>query len=249
MENHQELYVDVITNHSAAQKKRFLVVEDESDIANLVAMHLSDLDAVVAVEPDGRSALNKALAENWDAIILDLQLPGMNGLDICRAIRAQANFIPILMLTSRDSELDRVLGLELGADDYLAKPFSIPELKARVKALVRRSQQQLLSAEEPEQISLHGLTLNRLSRHVRLFDSDVELTAKEFELLWFFASSPGVVFNRAELLDKVWGYGHDGYEHTVNSHINRLRGKLEVDSERPSFIQTIWGVGYRFETA
>jgi len=241
--------VDAITNHNTAQKKRFLVVEDESDIANLVAMHLSDLDAVVAVEPDGRSALHKALAESWDAIILDLQLPGMNGLDICRAIRAQANFIPILMLTSRDSELDRVLGLELGADDYLSKPFSIPELKARVKALVRRSQQQLLSDAEPEQISLHGLTLNRLSRHVRLFDSVVELTAKEFELLWFFASSPGVVFNRAELLDKVWGYGHDGYEHTVNSHINRLRGKLEQDSEGPSFIQTIWGVGYRFEAA
>jgi len=241
--------VDAITNNNLAQQKRFLVVEDESDIASLVAMHLSDLDATVSVESDGRSALSKALSENWDAIILDLQLPGMNGLDICRAIRAQANFIPILMLTSRDSELDRVLGLELGADDYLAKPFSIPELKARVKALVRRSQQSLVTDTEPEQIAVSGLKLNRKSRYVTLFDSVLDLTAKEFELLWFFASAPGVVFNRAELLDKVWGYGHEGYEHTVNSHINRLRGKLELDSSHPNFIQTIWGVGYRFEAA
>lgn len=239
--------MDAITNNTTAQQKRFLVVEDEADIANLVSMHLSDLDAMVAVEGNGQSALSKALGERWDAIILDLQLPGMNGLDVCRAIRAQASFIPILMLTSCGSELDRVLGLELGADDYLAKPFSIPELKARVKALVRRSQQRV-DDSEPEQISQSGLRLNRKTRQASLLGSDLELTAKEFELLWFFASSPGVVFNRAELLDKVWGYGHEGYEHTVNSHINRLRGKLSHESGEASFIQTIWGVGYRFET-
>ena len=241
----------VVRTHS---KKRFLVVEDDADIANLVALHLSDLNAEVVVSHDGLSGLNLATSEAWDAVLLDLQLPGMDGLDICRAVRAGAEFIPIMMLTSRSTELDRVLGLEIGADDYMVKPFSVAELKARVKALMRRSRAHLQQAKKddaassglPQKLVVNDLSLNALSRRAALKGEAVELTAKEFDLLWYFASHPGAVFRRSELLDKVWGYGHDGYEHTVNSHINRLRSKIEPDIAKPTFIQTVWGVGYRF---
>jgi len=231
---------------TSTPSKRFLVVEDQPDIADLVAMHLSDLDADVTIQNNGQHALKAALESSWDAIILDLKLPGMDGLDVCREIRSNANYIPILMLTSRDSELDRVLGLEIGADDYLAKPFSIPELKARVKALVRRAQNARPIPAMAKTLDVNGVSLNQDTRQAWLDDRPLELTAKEFDLLWFFASSPGVVFKRSDLLDKVWGYGHEGYEHTVNSHINRLRGKLERRQGERELIQTVWGVGYRF---
>ena len=245
--NPKELSVSLQPVSLAASRKRFLVIEDEPDIANLLALHLGDLDADVVIEHDGQQGLNQALTGQWDAILLDLRLPNLDGLDICRTIRAQASFVPIMMLTSRDTELDRVLGLEIGADDYMVKPFSIAELKARVKALVRRARQQSAPVTtENEQLSAQGLTLNHAKRSAVLETKPLELTAKEFDLLWFFASSPGTVFKRGELLDKVWGYGHEGYEHTVNSHINRLRSKLEKDPGNPRYIQTIWGVGYRF---
>ena len=231
------------------RRQRFLIVEDEQDIADLIALHLSDLNADVATVQDGAEGLDRALNENWDAILLDLRLPNMDGLDICRSLRARASYVPIMMLTSRSTELDRVLGLEIGADDYMVKPFSVAELKARVKALVRRSRQTasaIASAGEEEQIQRENLFLDK-SRHIaRLADKTLDLTAMEFDLLWHFARHPGKVFKRSELLDQVWGYGHDGYEHTVNSHINRLRSKLEKDPGNPYFIETIWGVGYRF---
>lgn len=231
-----------------AKKKRFLVVEDEPDIANLLGMHLKDLDAEVVAVNDGHEGLHQALHNSWDAILLDLQLPGMDGLDICRAIRAKAEFVPVMMLTSRSTELDRVLGLEIGADDYMVKPFSIPELKARVKALLRRASHQSAEPVAPatQTLEINHLKLDQSARKAWLKETKLDLTAKEFDLLWFFASQPGVVFKRGELLDKVWGYGHEGYEHTVNSHINRLRAKLETDTSHPEYIQTIWGVGYRF---
>ena len=227
-------------------RKRFLVVEDETDIANLIKLHLSSMDADVTLVSDGAQGLELALSQPWDAVLLDLQLPNMDGLDICRAIRAQASYTPIIMLTSRSTELDRVLGLEIGADDYMVKPFSMVELKARVKALLRRCQLPLQPVNEPEQLTCENLFLDKSRRLVKLSDKTLELTAKEFDLLWFFASQPGKVFKRSELLDRVWGYGHEGYEHTVNSHINRLRSKLEKDPSDPHFIHTIWGVGYRF---
>lgn len=228
-------------------RRRFLIVEDEQDIADLIALHLSDLNAEVDTVQDGAEGLNRALNERWDAVLLDLRLPNMDGLDICRTLRAQASYVPIMMLTSRSTELDRVLGLEIGADDYMVKPFSVAELKARVKALVRRSQQSNRHlANDAEQIQSDNLFLDKTRRMARLADKTIDLTAKEFDLLWHFARHPGKVFKRSELLDQVWGYGHDGYQHTVNSHINRLRSKLEKDPGNPYFIETIWGVGYRF---
>ncbi|OZG70242.1 DNA-binding response regulator [Hahella sp. CCB-MM4] len=228
-----------------SKRHRFLVVEDEADIAELVALHLSDLNGDVTTVSDGACGLDRALHDNWDMVLLDLRLPGVDGLEICRTLRSQARYVPVMMVTSRSSELDRVLGLEIGADDYLVKPFSMIELKARVKALLRRSGQQTPLMLQ-EQLNHGELMLDRNRRRARIGHQMLDLTAKEFDLLWFFASHPGQVFKRYELLDEVWGYGHDGYEHTVNSHINRLRSKLESDPTHPDYIETVWGVGYRF---
>jgi DNA-binding response OmpR family regulator len=230
---------------------RLLVVEDESDIAELVSMTLGELPARVTIARDGVSGLRLATQQRWDAIVLDLRLPGLGGLDLCRELRAKGHATPLLMLTARGSELDRVLGLELGADDYLTKPFSVLELRARVRALLRRAATPRASAAgaEPERIETGGLAIDREQRRVRLDGQEVALTAREFDLLWCFARHPGRVFTRSELLADVWGYGHDGYDHTVNSHINRLRAKLGDERESARFIHTVWGVGYRFETA
>ncbi|MFE8070441.1 response regulator transcription factor [Marinobacteraceae bacterium S3BR75-40.1] len=232
----------------SARPRRFLVVEDENDIAELLTLHLDELSEEVVHCADGPSALKRALGEHWDLILLDLRLPGLDGLEICRAIRAQRAYVPIIMITSRSTELDRVLGLELGADDYLCKPFSMVELQARVKAVLRRSEQMAPQADsEPERIEQGELVIDRLARKVWLGQRELPLTAREFDLLWFFARHPGRVFRRGELLDRVWGYGHEGYEHTVNAHINRLRGKLEPAGEAPRYLHTVWGVGYKFE--
>jgi len=230
--------------------KSILVVEDERDIAELVALHLSDLPAQVTLAHDGPRGLELALARRWDAIVLDLRLPGLNGLDLCRAVRAQTAHMPILMLTARGSELDRVLGLELGADDYLTKPFSVLELQARVKALLRRSALSGAPVSEPDTpsaIDCGPLRIDRNQRRVWLDGGEIVLTPREFDLLWHFVRSPGRVFTRSELLADVWGYGHDGYDHTVNSHINRLRSKLGDERAAAAYIHTVWGVGYRFE--
>ena len=231
---------------------RILVIEDEHDIAELISMHLSALPAQIALAHEGREGLKLALSASWDVILLDLRLPGINGLEICREIRSQSSYTPILMLTARSTELDRVLGLELGADDYLTKPFSVLELQARVKALLRRTWYNKaiapVSAPMPIEVVEHGpLYLNRSERRVRLEGNELVLTPREFDLLWHFIQHPGRVFTRSELLADVWGYGHDGYDHTVNSHINRLRSKLSDDSAESRFIHTVWGVGYRFE--
>jgi two-component system OmpR family response regulator len=214
----------------------------------LVALHLKDIDCEVETVTDGRAGLERARNGDNDLIILDLMLPGIDGLEICRQVRSRADYTPILMLTARTSELDRVLGLELGADDYLTKPFSILELVARVKALFRRMEavvsQESLAEQAP--IRLTDLSIEPDKRSVEVRGEAVQLTAKEFDLLLHFARYPGRVFTRAQLLDQVWGYGHEGYEHTVNSHINRLRSKIEQDPARPRYILTVWGIGYRF---
>ena len=229
-------------------RKRVLIVEDDQDIAHLVALHLEDIDCEVETVADGKTGLERAQDGEHDLIILDLMLPGIDGLEICRRVRSKSDYIPILMLTARTSEFDRVLGLELGADDYLTKPFSVLELVARVKALFRRmealSSQEALAAEVP--LRLADLTIEPDKRSVEVRGEPVQLTAKEYDLLLHFARYPGRVFTRAQLLDQVWGYGHEGYEHTVNSHINRLRSKIERDPAQPRYILTVWGIGYRF---
>jgi DNA-binding response OmpR family regulator len=228
--------------------RRVLVVEDDRDIAELVRMHLSDLPCEVQVAYDGAVALAEAQAGKLDLILLDLMLPGMNGIDVCRQLRAKAIHTPIIMLTSKSTEIDRVLGLEMGADDYLTKPFSIPELLARVKAIFRRVDNLSTTGAQAatQTIDAGRLRIDGEKRSVNLGGKPIELTAKEFDLLMHFARHPGRVYTRSELLDHVWGYTHSGYEHTVNSHINRLRAKIETDPNKPEFIQTVWGVGYKF---
>jgi DNA-binding response OmpR family regulator len=234
----------------SAVPKQILVIEDERDIADLVRLHLEDLDYIATVARDGNDGLRKASTADWDLIILDLRLPGIDGLEICRRLRQQSAYVPILMLTSKSSELDRVVGLEVGADDYVTKPFSIFELMARVKAMLRRSDAARRSgADAPREVQLGCVTMDPATRCATVRGEPVELTAREFDLLFHFASNPGRVFRRAELLDSVWGYGHDGYEHTVNSHINRLRAKIERDPTTPELVVTVWGVGYKMDTA
>ena len=229
-------------------KRKVLVVEDERDIAELLALHLRDLNCEVTLAADGHEGMRKAFTRNWDLVILDLRLPGPDGLSICRALRRESRYVPILMLTSKSSELDRVLGLELGADDYVTKPFSVSELMARVKAIFRRVES--LEKRFPgggESLAIGPLKIDTKGRQVLVDDQPTSLTAREFDLLVHFARHPGHVFSRAQLLDSVWGYGHDGYEHTVNSHINRLRSKIEPDPAQPEFIVTVWGVGYKLD--
>jgi DNA-binding response OmpR family regulator len=185
---------------------------------------------------------------SYSLIILDLMLPELEGLELCRRLRARPDYTPILMLTAKSSELDRVVGLELGADDYLTKPFGIRELLARVKALFRRMDAMGASGPSaaPERIEIDELIIDVEKRKVSSKHGPVELTAKEFDLLVQFARHPGRVYTRSQLLDLVWGYGHESYQHTVNSHINRLRAKIEKDPAKPRYIMTVWGVGYKF---
>ena len=227
--------------------KNVLIVEDNQDIANLIQMHLSDTGCQTVISEDGLSAVEQTRAQNFDLVILDLMLPKLDGLEVCRCIRRQSRYTPILMLTSKSSELDRVLGLEVGADDYVTKPFSIRELLARVKAQFRREDASHQNEQQPEHKLVYDqLCINPDNRNVTLCGRNIDLTAKEFDLLYKFAQNPGRVFSRTQLLDSVWGYGHEGYEHTVNSHINRLRGKIEERPAQPNFIMTVWGVGYKF---
>jgi DNA-binding response OmpR family regulator len=238
-------------HRGSTMSRRVLVVEDDPDIGRLVTLQLAELDCECRLITDGVAALAEAQTGRYDLVILDIMLPRMDGLEICRRLRASERHTPILMLTAKSSEIDRVLGLELGADDYLTKPFSMLELAARVKGVFRRGDQMraaAAAAAAPAQqvIEAEGLRIDLQRHEVLLRGQPIELTAKEFELLACFARSPGRVFTRAQLLNQVWGYTHSGYEHTVNSHINRLRNKIEHDPANPVYVQTVWGVGYKF---
>ncbi len=230
--------------------RKVLVVEDQKDIAELVSMHLSDLGLDVDTVHDGLAGLKAAQTGQYSALVLDVMLPGMDGLAIVRQLRMDRNPAPILMLTAKSTEIDRVLGLELGADDYLTKPFSIPELQARVKALLRRAEMQapLDDANKggAEKITINELIIDCSSHLVTLRGQELSLTSKEYDLLLHFARGPGRVYNRTQLLEAVWGTTYEGYEHNVNTHINRLRAKLERDPANPEYVLTVRGVGYRF---
>jgi DNA-binding response OmpR family regulator len=226
-----------------------LVAEDQADIRDLITLNLRHAGYDVTSVADGRAALDSQADRSSDLLILDLMMPGLDGLEVCKALRAKGRAMPILMLTAKSTELDRVLGLELGADDYLTKPFSMAELLARVKALLRRAD---LMRQAQSQTQGAGSTLRNgeieilvARREVRVRGQPVELTALEFDLLLYFAQHPGHVFARAQLLDAVWGYSHEGYEHTVTTHINRLRAKLEADPMHPTIILTVRGAGYK----
>lgn len=231
-------------------ENRILLIEDDPDITELVRINLEDAGYRLDSAADGEKGLETALAQEIDLVILDLQLPRMDGLEVCRQLQQRKRHLPILMLTSRSEEVDRVLGLELGADDYLTKPFSIRELVARVRAILRRLERSRTTEKEsvdsPLPLDLGDLIIDPDRRRVTLDGEPVELTAKEFDLLLMFASHPGRVYSRQMLLELVWGYQYRGYEHTVNSHIHRLRAKIESDASHPRYITTVWGVGYRF---
>jgi DNA-binding response OmpR family regulator len=220
-----------------------LIVEDERDLADLVALHVRDQARRVDVMHDGAAALNQVLLQPPGLLILDLGLPGLDGLEVCRRLRAARRYLPILILTARGADAERVLGLELGADDYLVKPFNVMELVARVKALARRAEAFAPAAAE---LRAGDLVLQPEARRVLLAGVEVALTVKEFDLLAHFMRHPGRVYTRSQLLDAVWGGVHDGYAHTVNSHINRLRAKIETDPAQPRWLLTVWGVGYKF---
>lgn len=230
-------------------KRTALVVEDDPDIIELLRIHMTDLNCELTAVVDGPSGLQHALDNTYDLIILDVMLPGMDGTEICRRIRGKEINTPILMLTAKSEEFDKVIGLEMGADDYITKPFSVRELIARVKALFRRVERIQQSASTADKASVYrygDLLIDLDKRKVTTAGNRVDLSPKEFELLSLLATNPGKCYDRSKILNLVWGYDFDGYEHTVNSHINRLRTKIEPDVQRPIYILTNWGVGYSF---
>jgi DNA-binding response OmpR family regulator len=227
--------------------EQLLLVEDDDAIADALRLHLEQAGYALRREADGRHAMAAIDRQRWDLVLLDLMLPGADGWDVCRHLRARHADVPVIMLSARTAEAHRVLGLELGADDYLAKPFSMLELVARVRALLRRIEQ--LRGAPAATLGFGPFRLDTLRRELMRGDQAVPLTLREFDLLHFLLRHPRRAFSRVELLERVWGSGFDGYEHTVNSHINRLRSKIESDPRDPRWIATVWGVGYRFDDA
>ncbi|WP_297096194.1 response regulator transcription factor [uncultured Draconibacterium sp.] len=227
--------------------EKALIIEDDKDISELVAIHLADMDLEVDKAFDGKDGLMKALNNPYRFILLDLRLPLMDGFEICKRLRMEKVNTPILMLTSKSEEIDKVLGLEMGADDYISKPFGIRELLARIKAVLRRyDSAQKGSETEEKEIRFDDLYINVGMRIVELNGNRIELSPKEFDLLIYLASHPGRTYSRMQLLNQIWGYEFEGFEHTVNSHINRLRSKIETNMNEPQYILTTWGVGYKF---
>jgi len=250
----QKLFINkfwIKRNHlKMSVQHKILIVEDEADIAELIRVNLSTLSLQTEHCSNGTHALKKILSEQYSLVILDIMLPGMNGLDICKTVRSKKPEQAIMMLTAKGSETDQIVGLELGADDYMIKPFSIPSLLARVRVQLRRVELLSNRSSDPEKlksVSIGRLSIDQLNHTVHLDKRPIDLTSLEFDLLSFFVQRPDQVFSRTNLLDKVWGYEHDGYEHTVNSNINRLRRKLKWH-DKEQIIQTVWGVGYKLST-
>jgi two-component system, OmpR family, response regulator ResD len=221
-----------------------LVVDDEATIAEIVSRYLDRAGYEVAVAGDGSSALAHVAERRPDLVVLDLMLPGIDGLEVMRRLRdVERDHMAIVLLTAKGEETDRVSGLRLGADDYVVKPFSPAELVARVDAILRRVD---TTPEQQPAIAFDGLTIDPSARRVRVREQDIALTQREFELLLFMARHPGQAFTRQQLMDQVWHYSFYTDTSTVTVHIRRLRSKIEVDPERPRFLETVWGVGYRF---
>lgn len=225
-----------------------LVVEDDQDIAALLIQSLKQAGLEVIHSSSIAQALQYVRQQTFTLVILDLSLPDGDGLDLCRQLKQTDPEQAILMVSARHAEIDRVVGLELGADDYISKPFSVMEFQARVRSLLRRVLLLTTARSNPpsELVRVGDLMIDKHQHRVTLKGITLDLTATEFELLEFFAQQPRRVFTRSQLLSSVWGYHHSGYEHTVNSHINRLRSKLETNPQQPKMIETVWGVGYRF---
>ena len=227
--------------------EHLLLVEDDDAIAVALRLHLEDAGYRLHREANGQQAMAAIDRQRWDLVLLDLMLPGADGWEVCRHLRARHADVPVIMLSARSAEAHRVLGLELGADDYVAKPFSMLELVARIRALLRRIEQMRATNATKQEFRFGPFCLDTVRRELMRGEVVLPLTLREFDLLHFLLKHPGRPFSRAELLQRVWGDGFDGYEHTVNSHINRLRSRIEDDPRNPKRVVTVWGVGYRFD--
>ena len=227
--------------------EHLLLVEDDDSIAVALRLHLEDAGYRLHREANGEHAMAAIDRQRWDLVLLDLMLPGADGWEVCRHLRARHADVPVIMLSARSAEAHRVLGLELGADDYMAKPFSMLELVARIRALLRRIEQMRSTTAPKQEFKFGPFRLDTVRRELLRDGTAVPLTLREFDLLHFLLKHPGRPFSRGELLQRVWGEGFDGYEHTVNSHINRLRSRIEEDPRDPKRVVTVWGVGYRFD--
>jgi DNA-binding response OmpR family regulator len=227
--------------------EHLLLVEDDDAIAVALRLHLEDAGYRLHREANGQQAMAAIDRQRWDLVLLDLMLPGADGWEVCRHLRARHADVPVIMLSARSAEAHRVLGLELGADDYVAKPFSMLELVARIRALLRRIEQMRSANATKQEFRFGPFRLDAVRRELMRGDVVLPLTLREFDLLHFLLKHPGRPFSRGELLQRVWGDGFDGYEHTVNSHINRLRSRIEDDPRDPQRVVTVWGVGYRFD--
>ncbi|MBF8299436.1 MAG: two component transcriptional regulator, winged helix family [Dehalococcoidia bacterium] len=233
-------------NRPMASPVRVLIVEDEPMVAEVVERYLRREGMEGAIAADGEKGLE--LARNWnpDVIVLDLMLPKIDGLEICRTLRKESN-VPIIMLTARGEETDRIVGLEIGADDYVVKPFSPKELVTRIKVVLRRASLSGPGIAPGAAIKAQDLAVNPGTRTVQVRDKPVELTAKEFDLLLFLLTHRGQVFTREQLMDQVWDFAYAGDTSTVTVHIRRLREKIEADPAKPRWLKTVWGVGYKLE--
>jgi DNA-binding response OmpR family regulator len=233
-----------------AQERKLclLVIEDDENISTAIREYFTRAGYEVRTAEDGVAGVQSALLDRPDAVVLDLMLPKMDGLAVCRELREKASSLPILMLTAKDDVVDKVLGLEMGADDYITKPFSLRELEARLKSVLRRVQaaSRAESTGDETPVVRGKLRIDPAKREVTVGDRLVELTPKEFELLRLFASNPGRVFPRKYLLEKIWDYSYEGYDRTIDSHINRLRAKIEDNPDNPQMVLTVWGIGYKF---
>lgn len=230
------------------RKISLLVVEDDENISSAISEYFSRAGYNVKTVEDGLMGVKAALEESPDAVVLDLMLPKMDGLAVCRELREKAGQLPILMLTAKDDVVDKVLGLEMGADDYITKPFSLRELEARIKSVLRRSKAPALTdnGKDEAPVVRGRLRIDPARREVTIGERQVDLTPKEFDLLRLFAANPGRVFPRKYLLEKIWDYSYEGYDRTIDSHINRLRAKIEENPENPQMVLTVWGIGYKF---
>jgi DNA-binding response OmpR family regulator len=225
--------------------KKVLIIEDDLNIAELERDYLQLNGYYAEIEPDGSHGLEKALSGRFDIIVVDLMLPRTDGFEIIRAIRKNLE-IPVIIVSARDEDIDKIRGLDFGADDYLTKPFSPAEFVARVKSHLKRYQRLKGDGDSYETILHKGLEINTASRQVLVNGRDVQLTTKEYELLVFLASHPNIVFTKDRLLDAVWGSGYYGDTATIAVHIQKVRKKIETDPALPLYIETIWGAGYRF---
>lgn len=230
-----------------ATREKLLIVEDDPAIQRMISDYFRHVGYDILTANDGEAGARLALSERPTVMILDLMLPKMDGLSVCRQVRERNPALPIIMLTAKDDIVDKVLGLEMGADDYLTKPFVLRELEARVKSLLRRTRTRVEAETEDQAPIIRGtLRIDPVRREVTVSGKPVELTPKEFELLSLFAAHPGRVYSRKYLLENIWDYTYSGYDRTIDSHINRLRAKIEEDPEEPKLVLTVWGVGYKF---